>query len=68
MFIQDHLELETKPEDCVAIKNLLCFLFLSLLPERSSFFKKKLPYLDTAANTFNDLHYSHLVSNLQRCL
>lgn len=41
LFIKD--ELETKPEDCVDTKNFFCFLFLSLIPEGSSFFKTSSP-------------------------
>lgn len=40
MFIKDQLEFENKPEDCAATKILFCFLFLSLIPEGSSFFKR----------------------------
>lgn len=42
-FIKDELQLETKHEHCVATENFFCFLFLSLTPEGSSFFKRSSP-------------------------
>jgi len=45
MFIKDQLELEIKPEDCVATKNTIRFLFPSCLKNLLSL--KDLPDLDT---------------------